>query len=204
MGRGGPWKRNCTFCKSMLILQTPDLEKKTSDVSFPCLAWSPPMYSKSWPSYILNVSFGSQVSRICRSKKFRISWNLKVSEPGDLDIWKFGNLGIWILSKTVRFTLCFRLLQFYVWTPALWNNYLCEPCLWESKGWIEKVWWGCANLNHWVLPSMNSWVPECVNPWILECLNPSVLSPGDFESWRFWILGSRCGNLSVCLDSAKK
>ena len=41
------------------------------------------------------------MSRICRSKKFRISWNLEVSEPGDLGIWKSGNLGIWILSKTV-------------------------------------------------------------------------------------------------------
>ena len=100
MGRGGPRKRNCTFCKSTFILQTPDSEKNIR-CFFPCLVWSPPMYSKSWPSYILNVSFGSQVSRICRSKKFRISGNLEVSEPGDLVIWKSGKLGIWILSKTV-------------------------------------------------------------------------------------------------------
>ena len=75
--------------------------KKHIRCFFPCLVWSPPIYSKSQPSYILNVSFGSQVSRICRSRKFRISGNLEVSEPGDLDIWKSGKLGIWILSKTV-------------------------------------------------------------------------------------------------------
>ena len=62
------------------------------------------------------------MSRTCRSKKFRISWNLEVSEPGDLDIWKSGNLGIWILSKTV---LCL----FSVISGLRYVNNTCAQCV---------------------------------------------------------------------------